>query len=408
MNTASPDMNEKSDARTKGRRTAVRLAHVISSDLGIPGLLPFCTPLLEEGWEVTILSPPGPNVHAADAAGVRWRPHRLTRRIDLRSDVTGTVDLARSLRAGHYDIVHTHTVKPGYLGRVVAGALRVPIVVHTLHGVIFSPESPAHVRLLHVTLEKLASLRCDMVLSQTEEDRSAFVRQGIIAPERITVIGNGIDLARFDPSKGTEERRRALREGLGVRPSDVLFVSASRLVRSKGLETAFAAAAIAARRNPQIRLAVAGIADPAREPIPDAVLEEARRRGVLLLGHRIDMPDVYTACDVALLPSEREGIPRTLMEAAAMGKPLIGTDVRGVREVIRPPSNGLRVPFGDAEALASAMGTLAGDEALRARLGRANTIEARARYDIRKPIELVRATYARLLERRAATEGGMR
>ena len=91
-----------------------------------------------------------------------------------------------------------------------------------------------------------------------------------------------------------------------------------------------------------------------------------------------------------------------------MGKPLIGTDVRGVREVIRPPSNGLRVPFGDAEALASAMGTLAGDEALRARLGRANTIEARARYDIRKPIELVRATYARLLERRAATEGGMR
>ena len=348
-----------------------------------------------------MITPDGPNVAAGRRAGLTWLPLALRRRMHATSDVVGTLQLARYFLTGKYDIVHTHNIKTGHIGRVVAAATRVPIVVHTIHGMAYSLETPALKRRMHATLEKLASLGCDAVMSQSREDRDTYLADRVIAPERIVVIGNGIELARFDPSGplGTPAHRLAVRAQLGIGEADVLFLSAGRLIVEKGFVELFQAAARARALNPRIRLAVAGPVDERADAIGSDVLARARAEGILILGRREDMPDLYAASDVVVLASWHEGLPRTLMEGAAMGKPLLATNVVGCREVVRPPRNGLLVPVRDAGALAAAMCELASDPELRTRLGDANAIEARTEYAIERAVGAVNAVYDALLAR---------
>lgn len=378
------------------RPAPIRLAHVCSSDLAIPALMPYCKPLLARGWEITFITPDGPHVAPGRAAGLEWLPLALRRRIHPASDVVGTLQLARYFLRNAYDIVHTHNIKAGHIGRVVAAATRVPIVMHTIHGMAYSMETPRLKRAAHAALERIASLGCDMVLTQSREDRDTCLETRVIDPDRIVIIGNGIDLSRFDPERhaGT---RTATRAGLGVSSDEVVFLSAGRLIIEKGFVELFEAAASARRRDPRIRLAIAGDLDERADTLGPEVLDRARRDGVLLLGRRTDMPELYAASDVVTLPSWHEGVPRVLMEGAAMGKPLLATDVRGCREVVAPPRNGLLVPVRNANALADAMVALAADDALRARLGRDNAIEAKEQYAIERSVAIVTEVYERLL-----------
>lgn len=377
----------------------VRVAHVCSSDLSIPALMPFCVPLLDRGWEITMITPYGPHVEAPRPKGMDWLPLALRRRIDPASDLLGALQLARYFARRRYDIVHTHNIKAGQIGRVVAAAMRVPIVVHTIHGMAYSRDTPPVRRAMHATLEKLASLGCDLVFSQSREDLETYVATNVMSRDKLVLIGNGIDLRKFDPSGPAATRRAETRRALGVREEDTLFLSAGRLIVEKGFVELFQAAEIACRIVPGIRVAIAGQADDRSDTLAAATLNRAREHGVLLLGRRNDMPELYAASDVIVLPSWHEGMPRVLMEGAAMGKPLLATDVCGCREIVVPPRNGLLVPVRNPRALADAMITLARDPKLRAQLGRENAREARDRYAIERSVGLINQAYNTLLAR---------
>jgi len=375
----------------------VRLAHLWSSDLGIPWSLPYCEPLVARGWEVTMICPTGPHAAGAEAAGLRFLPHRIPRRIDPRADAAGALELYRLIGRGRYDIVHTHNVKVGLVGRVVAALARAPIIVHTMHGLAYGMDTPPLARRVHALLERVASLRVDAVLSQTYEDMRTLLASGAIDRARVEWVGNGIRLDRFDPAL-LSQARAEVRAALGVGADDVLFLSAGRLVERKGFPDLFAAFAQARAGDARVRLAVAGPHDPGtEEALPGGVLEEARRAGVMLLGQRGDMERLYAAADAVVLASRWEGLPRTLMEGAAMARPLLCTDVRGSREVVRPGDTGLVVPAGDVEALAIRMRDLAADVSLRARMGEAARRDALMRFDVRRTVERVVAVYDRLL-----------
>ncbi|MDB4956612.1 MAG: glycosyl transferase group 1 [Myxococcales bacterium] len=388
-----------SSAASSPRR--IRLAHVCSSDLAFPALMPFCRPLLARGWEITLITPDGPHVAAGRMAGIRWLPLALQRKLHTSSDVVGTLQLARYFLQGQYDIVHTHNIKVGHVARVVAAMTRVPIIVHTIHGMAYSLDTPWLKRIGHATLEKIASFGCDIVMSQSREDRDTYLATKVIAADKLVLIGNGIDLSRFDPASptGSAANRAAVRQALGLEGDEILFFSAGRLIVEKGFVELFEATRIARRQDPRIRLAIAGSTDQRVDTLSPEILDKARDEGVLLLGRRVDMPDLYAASDVVTLPSWHEGLPRVLMEGAAMGRPLLATDVCGCREIVVPPNNGLLVPVRDARALAAAMNTLASDEALRARLGRDNALQARDLYAIERSVALVNEVYDRLLAR---------
>ena len=186
-----------------------------------------------------------------------------------------------------------------------------------------------------------------------------------------------------------------------MRDDQVVIGTVGRLVREKGYPELFAAMEALARAEPgRFVLVCVGGDDPEKaDRLPPELLDAARAGGVRLLGHRDDVDELLAAFDGFVLASHREGFPRAAMEAAAMGLPIVATDIRGCREVVEPGVNGTLVPVRDAAALATALGELA-DPERRAQWGRASRDVAARRFDERDVVRRVFAAYAAVARRK--------
>jgi glycosyltransferase involved in cell wall biosynthesis len=299
-------------------------------------------------------------------------------------------------------VLHAHNPKPGLYGRIVGRLAGVPIVVNTVHGLYAAPDDRLAKRLLVYGLEAVAARFSDAELVQNPEDL-ALLRRYRISP-KAQLLGNGVDLTRFDPDRVPADRRARLRAELGVRDDQVVVGTVGRLVREKGYPELFAAMEALARVEPdRYVLVCVGGDDPEKaDRLPPELLEAARTGGVRLLGHRDDVDELLSAFDVFVLASHREGFPRAAMEAAAMGLPIVATDIRGCREVVEPGVNGTLVPMRDAAALAAALMALV-DPARRAQWGRASRDVAERRFDERDVVRRVFAAYAAVARRKGLT-----
>jgi glycosyltransferase involved in cell wall biosynthesis len=251
-------------------------------------------------------------------------------------------------------------------------------------------------------MERIAGLCSNAELVQNPEDVVTLRRIGV--PERkLTLLGNGIDLGRFDPARISDAEVAAARTELGARsPDDVIVGLVGRLVREKGYAEVFEAAGELRERLPNLRFAVIGDDDHEKEDALDAGdRARADAAGVRFLGGRDDVDRLYAGMDIFVLASYREGFPRTAMEAAAMGVPVVATDIRGCRQVVDHGTTGLLVPARDATALADAIKALAVDPDRRARLGIAGRAKAMREFDERRCVEITLDTYRALLSRRA-------
>jgi len=304
--------------------------------------------------------------------------------------------LVGMLRRYSPTIVHTHTPKAGVLGRIAARLAGVPIVVNTVHGLYTPDGSPARRRFM-LFLERVAARVSDFELSQSREDLETLRRLRIVDPERSLYLGNGVNLARFDP---TRVDRAAARAGLGISPEAVVIGTVGRLVWEKGFREFFQMAEdLRQRVRGVVVLAVGPEETEKTDAVPAEVIADLMRRGVVrFLGMRTDMPALYAAMDIFVLPSYREGFPRSAVEAAAMGKALVLTDIRGCREVVAQGRNGFLVPPRDAGALRARVLDLINDPDLRARMGRESHARAVAEFDERRVIATTLEVYARLLQ----------
>ena len=234
--------------------------------------------------------------------------------------------------------------------------------------------------------------------------RFAQPRIWIGVPERkLTLLGNGIDLRRFDRDAISDADAQAARAELGATSPDHVVVGlVGRLVREKGYSEVFAAASQLRDQLPNLRFAVIGDDDHEKEDALDAgdraLADEA---GVRFLGGRNDVDRLYAGMDIYVLASHREGFPRSAMEASAMGVPVIATDIRGCRQVVEPGVNGLLVPARDASALARAITALALDPERRRQFGKAGRAKAARDFDERRCVTVTLDTYRALLSRRS-------
>jgi glycosyltransferase involved in cell wall biosynthesis/ribosomal protein S18 acetylase RimI-like enzyme len=376
----------------------LNVAHLTTTDLTLRYLLlGQLRRLVAEGHQVTGISAPGPHAAALEAEGVRHLPWRnATRSWNPVADVRALAELVALLRRERFDLVHTHNPKPGVLGRVAARLAGVPLVVNTVHGLYATPEDRLGKRAAVLGLEWLAGRCSDLELYQSEEDLRWAGRLGLARRGRGHLLGNGTDLGHFDPALVPPERVAALRRQLGL-PADALVVGAvGRLVAEKGCRELFAAAAAVRQADPTVRFLAVGAPDLDKA---DAIgqAELARAAGdVLVTGWRDDVRDLLAVMDVFVLASWREGMPRSAIEAAAMGKALVLTDIRGCREVARHDREALLVPPRDPGALAAAISRLADDPALRARLGAAARSRALERFGEAQVAERVVRHYRRL------------
>jgi glycosyltransferase involved in cell wall biosynthesis len=380
------------------------LAHVTTTDISLELLLGTQLEAFgRAGFDVVGISAPGPYEGALERRGVRHIPlAQATRSMAPTRDVAAFAELARVLRRLRPTIVHTHNPKPGIYGRIAGRAMRVPVVVNTVHGLYAQPDDRLAKRVLVYGAERIAATCSHAELIQNPEDVETLARLKVPSAKLI-LLGNGIDLTRFDPTTAGADDVRAARRELGATgPDDLVVGLVGRLVREKGYAEVFEAARRLRARVPRVRFAVIGGADDEKaDALSDVDLANAEAGGVRMLGSRSDVDALYLGMDLFMLASHREGFPRAAMEAAAMGLPAIVTDIRGCRQVVDQDVTGLRVPARDAGALEAAVVALAQDPERRRAMGAAARAKARSEFDVQRSIDITLATYRRLLARHA-------
>ncbi|MXP62978.1 glycosyltransferase family 1 protein [Roseomonas sp. M0104] len=355
----------------------MKIAEVCNVDFALRHfVLPLMRGARARGHEVVGLCAEGPLLDLPRAEGFRIIPVPMARSLNPVAQARAFRALVEVFRAEKFDLVHAHMPISGLLARAAARATGVPRIAYTGHGFLFNQPGPSWRRGLSFGLEWLGGRATDVFLTVSEEEAADARRLGIA--RGAVGIGNGRDPARFQPDPAA---RAALRAELGAGEADCVVVIVSRLVRHKGHPELLRAM----EQVPGATLWVVGERLPTDHG-PD-MAEDFARAGRLLgprlkrLGYREDVARILAAADVFCLPSHFEGLPMSVIEAMLTGLPVVATDTRGPREQVRDGETGFLVPPGAVAPLAAALGRLAGDPAMRARMGAAGRAHALERFD---------------------------
>lgn len=376
----------------------MKIAHLTTVDMSLRYLVfPQLKAALQYGESIGI-SAPGPYVEHLVERGIRHIPlHASTRGMSVTSDIKAAAQLWKALRREHVDILHTHNPKPGLYGRVIGRLAGVPIVINTVHGLYATEDASPLKRAAVYGAEWVASRFSDAELVQNPEDLQLMQRLGMTPRARTHLLGNGVDLERFDPERAEMDREQ-MRSELGVTEDQILVGMVGRLVGEKGVPELIEATA---GLDDRFVVAIAGPHDPEKEDsLTEEMIRKGEKSGVRFLGMRSDVERLYAAFDVFVLPSHREGFPRAAMEAAASGLPVIATDIRGCRQVVDDALNGFLFQVGDVDDLRAKIELIGSDPELRERMSLASVAKSRAEFDESRVVEKVMATYEDVARRK--------
>jgi len=384
-------------------RGKIKVLQVAAVDVTIKFLLlPLIDRLLEEGYEVHIACSPGKHLEGLGKQGYRIHPLKIARKISPLSNLKSLWRLYRLMRRERFDIVHVHTPVASVLGRIAAKLARVPVIIYTAHGFYFHELMAPWKRRLIIWIESLLGKCCtDMLFTVSAEDQEMAIKEGIAHEDRAIWIGNGVDIEAFKV-----EPNPKLRAELGLSPDDKVIGFIGRLVREKGVEELFEAMGQVIKEIPETKLLVVGeTLESDRDQRMTQRLQELMQRNnlgeaITFAGFREDIPELLAIMNLFVLPSHREGMPQTILEAMAAGKPVVATNIRGCREEVVDGVTGLLVPIGDSAALAEAILKILSDEDLARRMGDNGQKRAEEEFDEKIVLDRQSEVYNRLLEMR--------
>jgi len=362
----------------------VRILEVTNVDFSLRHfLLPLMRAARARGHEVAGMCAEGPLLEVPRAEGFRVIGVPMARSLSPRANLAAYRAIRAALAAERFDLVHAHMPIAGMLARLAARAAGVPRVAYTCHGFLFNQPGPIWRRGLSVGMEWLGGRLTDRFITVSEEEaadaRRLFLHRGAVA------LGNGRDPAVFHPDPAA---RAAIRAELRVPEKAVVVIGVARLVRHKGWPELLAAmAGLPGAHLWAVGERLASDHGPDMEP-HFAAAAEAMGGRLHRLGYRRDVARLMAAADIFCLPSHFEGLPMSGIEAMLTGLPVVATDIRGCRELVRHGESGLLVPSMQAAPLGDALRRLAADPGLRHSMGQAGLARALSRY-----------TEARVLER---------
>ncbi|XYJ11585.1 glycosyltransferase family 4 protein [Telluria sp. B2] len=355
--------------------------------------------LQAQGFEVLLISPPGEYGSRLVALGFRWEALPMDRKsLNPLRELRLLAYLSRLYRREQPALTHHFTIKCVVYGSIAALVARVPARVNAVAGMGYVFTNVAlKARLLRPVVRWLMSRvlngRDTRLILQNNDDIAAFSQARLARPDLIRlVMGSGVDLTRFMP------RRQPRQGGQTAQPTRVVL--AARLLWDKGIAEYVEAARQLKAKGLPIHFLLAGAPDPGNPAaIPQATLDGWQADGLIeLLGQVSDMAALFASVDMAVLPSYREGMPKSLIEAAACALPLVTTDAPGCREVVTHEVDGLIVPVKDAAALGLAIESLHLNPVWAHQLGEAARARALREFDERIVIHQTLAVYAELME----------
>jgi len=385
------------DARRGAPEPRARIAHIITRlSKGGAQENTFHTVRLADRsrYEVDLISGPtsgheGSIEAAVTAAGIEiLREPSLVRAPAPAHDYLALRGLTKKLREGRYDLVHTHTSKAGFLGRLAAERAGIRHVVHTPHGNIFDGYFNPVITRLYVWMERHAARRTSRIIELTEGGIEAHLAEGIGQREQFRVVFSGIDTAPYDDAIA---RRQETRAALGIADDALLIGGVGRLAPVKGFGH-FAAMAHALRRtDARLQFIHAGEGEEAA-----AVRQEARG-SVQFLGPRDDIPDVMAALDILVVPSLNEGMGRVILEAGAAALPVVATRVGGIPDIVDDGETGLLVAPRSVDELVSAVRSLVHSPERRRLLGATARAKVVPHYSLSTMVQRIETIYEELL-----------
>ena len=386
-----------------------RLLHVTTVPMTLRFVVGHVAHARSRGFEVHVLSSPG---EALDefARDLQVEAHAvpMARRIAPLADLAALWRMVRVMRHVRPTIVDAHTPKGGLLAMMAAALCRVPVRVYHQHGLPLMTATGLKRRILRWT-ERTACQLAHQVICISPLLREVLIEEGLCPPGKIKVLEHGsIDGVeadgKFDPAGVSSQWAELVRSRYQIPPSAPVIGFVGRVVRDKGLIELAQAWRVLREEWPSLHLLVAGPFE-SEDPIPADV--EATLRGdprVHLAGMVHDMPGIYRTLDLLVLPSYREGFNTALLEAAAMGLPVVATRISGCVDAVRDGETGLLVPVRDAQALIDAIGRYLGDPALRRRHGANGRRRALQEFAPGRLREALFQEYVRLLGRRGCEE----
>ena len=356
----------------------------------------------KEGFEVHALSSPG---EALDECARRMQIEVhgvvMSRRITPLGDVAALWRIVRVIRRVRPSIVNAHTPKGGLLGMMAATLCRVPVRVYHQHGLPLMTATGVKRRVLRWA-ERTACWLAHQVICVSESLREVAIAEGICPPEKIKVLEHGsidgIEAERkFNPALISTESAELVRARYDIPPGALVMGFVGRIVRDKGLVELTQSWRVLREEWPSLHLLVAGPFE-SEDPIPADVESTLRSDPrIRLAGMVHDMPSIYRALDLLVLPTYREGFGASLLEASAMELPVIATRIPGCVDAVSDGETGLLVPARDVEALTAAIRTYLGDPALRRQHGANGRDRARRKFDPEMIRKALFREYVRLL-----------
>lgn len=362
-----------------------------------------CAGLHRRGYDVTLITGPetGPEGSLLDAAllaGYHLEVFPTLRRaIHPVADLRALAHLTAYFERTKPDVVHTHSSKAGILGRIAARRARVPVIVHTIHGMSFNRTQPWAIRTLYRHLERYCADFTDHIATVADAMTNQALAAGLGPRDKFSTIYSGMETEWFAPDR---HDRRAVRQSWGFDDGHIVAGTVARLFRNKGYEQLIPAMAEAADQCPDLRFVWIGDGAQRNE-------YETRLRG-LGLHDRVHLTGLIPPSEVARMlagvdflvhTSQWEGLPRVAVQALLMERPVISFAIDGAPEVVIPDETGILVPLNHHAGLVEAMARLASETATRQRLGRAGRQRCLAQFDHEVMVEGLDQLYHRLTPR---------
>jgi len=346
--------------------------------------LPIMKALADRGHTVYAICPRGGVFEKFDEHGVQAIDYKIDRgSLNPFKELMAIYAIYQALIPLHLDLLHTFTAKPNIYGTIAGRLAKIPTILNLVEGLgSFYVEEDLKSRTMRRIIEsayRLVFARSQGVVFVNSDDPTYLREQGVIVSDAVHIIKSvGIDTERFSMEQVGTVVIDALRRELGL-ADKVVVLMVARAIWHKGIREFYEAARVLKRED--IRFLLVGDTDEGNPSCAPA--DFLQGPNVAWLGHRDDIKELIALCDVFVLPSYREGVPRTLLEASAMSKAMVTTDTVGCREVVEDGVNGLLVPVRDVGALASAIARLVDDPLLRSRLAENARSKAVKEFDIR-------------------------
>ena len=352
-------------------------------------LLPLIDAQLSNGDEVVAVCADDEYVAKLRHEGYRVETLSITRGMNPIKHLHSIWVIFWFLRKENFDLVHVHTPVAALLGRIAAWLCGVPLVIYTAHGFYFHDEMSAIKRIFFVSLERFAGRFTTLLFTQSSEDVKAAVIEKIMPKDLVFEIGNGVNVSQFNLEVGLLGNR--IRSELGIADNHFVVGMIGRQVKEKGILELLEAARILIGKYSDISFVIVGDrlnSDHAEgvEASINKVLSSSKGR-LVLTGMRSDIPQLLAAMDLFTLPSWREGMPRSIIEAMMMSLPVIATDIRGSREEVVNNETGLLVPLRNPKALAQAIELLYKDREKTKKMGKAGRKRALELYNEKNVIK---------------------